>query len=76
MLRGLSPELLNTLTTKNSTQNLHHNGVLPVSFVNNVKLGSIFKVLSHNYDSRGTIFASTIEGIQFPFYATQWHPER
>lgn len=76
LFRGLSASQLITLTQQNSTQNLHHNGVLPESFSQNGKLRAMFQMLSVNYDLKGQIFASTMEGKDYPFYATQWHPER
>jgi hypothetical protein len=76
MLSGLSARQLVTLTEQNSTQNLHHNGVLPSTFATNAKLRAIFRLLSVNYDLQGRIFGSTMEGLEYPFYATQWHPER
>jgi len=76
LFSGLSSRQLVTLTQKNSTQNLHHNGVLPQSFTQNAKLRSMFQILSVNYDLKGQIFVSTIESKDYPFYATQWHPER
>jgi len=70
------PSVLNTLIHQNSTMNLHHDGISPDSFAQNPTLGQTFKLLSVNYDRKNKIFASTMEGQSFPFYATQWHPER
>eukprot|EP01126_Amoeba_proteus_P041908 TRINITY_DN4527_c0_g1_i5.p1 TRINITY_DN4527_c0_g1~~TRINITY_DN4527_c0_g1_i5.p1 ORF type:complete len:159 (+),score=31.11 TRINITY_DN4527_c0_g1_i5:281-757(+) len=58
------------------TQNLHHNGVLPSSFMANQKLRGMFKILSTNSDRNGKPFVSSMEAYRYPFYATQWHPER
>jgi gamma-glutamyl hydrolase len=76
LFNGLSSETVKTLTTKNVTQNLHHDGVLPKSYTENANLAKIFNLLSVNTDRKGTPFGSTMEGKELPFYATQWHPER
>jgi len=76
IFRHLTPELKSTLTTKNSTMNLHHDGVTPTSFAQNQKLSNFFNLLSVNQDRRGKLFGSTIESKTLPIYATQWHPER
>lgn len=73
---GLPASVVKTLTTTNATQNLHHNGVLPSSFDTNANLKTVFKLLSTNVDLKGKPFGSTMEGRTYPFYATQWHPER
>ena len=70
-------EALATLTNKNSTVNLHHDGVDPKAFAAGGRLGGAFKVLSTNVDSKGKAFASTIEARGgAPVWGTQWHPER
>eukprot|EP01127_Copromyxa_protea_P014451 TRINITY_DN4025_c0_g1_i1.p1 TRINITY_DN4025_c0_g1~~TRINITY_DN4025_c0_g1_i1.p1 ORF type:complete len:326 (-),score=72.71 TRINITY_DN4025_c0_g1_i1:71-1048(-) len=76
LFNGLRPETIVTLTTKNATQNLHHDGVLPTSYTTNAKLAAVFDLLSVNTDRKGVPFGSTMEGKKLPFYATQWHPER
>jgi len=76
LLKGLRPETIETLTHKNATMNLHFNGVLPTSYQTNLQLSKMFKLISMNVDRDGVPFGSTMEGREFPFYATQWHPER
>lgn len=76
LFSALPPSVVKTLSTTNATQNLHHNGVLPETFEKNANLKSMFKLLSVNVDLRGKPFGSTMEGVKYPFYATQWHPER
>jgi len=56
--------------------NLHHDGVDPSSYTNNAALKATYSLLSTNLDRKGKPFGSTFEGINLPFYATQWHPER
>ena len=70
-------EALTTLTTRNSTVNLHHDGVDPASFAPSTRLGKAFHVLSTNVDAVGKPFASTIEAATgAPIWGVQWHPER
>lgn len=76
LFNALSPSTVKTLTTQNVTENLHHNGVLPETYTTNANLAKIFNLLSVNTDRKGTPFGSTMEGQEYPFYATQWHPER
>jgi gamma-glutamyl hydrolase len=72
----LPTQVVTTLTTKNVTQNLHHFGVAPSVFTENANLAKIYRLLSVNADRAGRPFASTLEGINYPIYGTQWHPER
>jgi len=69
-------DVFTTLTVENSTMNLHHDGVPVETYYQNKKLNAMFKLLSTNVDRKGSSFGSTIEGRIYPFYATQWHPER
>lgn len=73
---GVGAEAWKTLTTRNVTANLHHDGVPPQSFAANSKLSGFYDLLSTNKDRKGNEFCSTIEGKQAPVTATQWHPER
>ena len=72
-----------TLTTRNVTVYLNHDGVPPAAFVNRSsadgksRLGRAFSMLSYGTDRNGRTFASTIEASDgAPIWATQWHPER
>ena len=56
----LAADVLRTLTTRNATVNLHNFGVDVESFQSGA-LGKAFSVLSTNIDTRGRMFASTIE---------------
>lgn len=76
LLGALPPEVVGWLTSENITVNLHHLGVAPEAFAENGRLRSFFRVVSTNHDRRGRPFVSTIEGLEAPIYAVQWHPER
>ncbi|TMW41606.1 hypothetical protein DOY81_013314, partial [Sarcophaga bullata] len=42
----------------------------------NMKLDQLWDVMSINYDWDGIEFISTIEHKKYPFYGTQFHPEK
>jgi gamma-glutamyl hydrolase len=58
------------------TLNNHHQGVTPASFAANERLKSTARVLSTNMDRKGREFVSSVEGIEAPIYAVQYHPEK
>lgn len=60
----------------NVTMNNHESGVTPTMFANNKNLASFYKILSTNVDRKGRAFVSTIEGVKYPVFGTQWHPEK
>jgi gamma-glutamyl hydrolase len=76
LLRAMPLHILDVLTTKNVTVNLHHDGVPPETFSSDHKLSKFFRVISTNRDRKEHPFVSTIEAFDFPVYAVQWHPER
>jgi len=76
MLGGAGPHIWEYLTRYPSTGNFHECGVFPSDYTYNPNLTKMFKVLSTNTDTEGTVFTSTMEGYTLPFYSTQWHPEK
>lgn len=58
------------------TINAHRNCVSHDSFQKNKKLSDFFRVVSTNTDKTGKTFISTIEAKSYPFYGSQWHPEK
>lgn len=68
--------MIKPLLKEKVTANLHNDGIYPDTFQNNEMLHSFWRVLSTNVDRKGTPFVSTIEAIDYPIFATQWHPER
>jgi gamma-glutamyl hydrolase len=57
--------------------NSHSHGLLLSDYENNTELNSFFQVLSTNIaPSNGAVFVSTMEAYSYPFYGTQWHPEK
>ncbi|XP_068594622.1 gamma-glutamyl hydrolase [Brachionichthys hirsutus] len=75
MFGSFPSELMNALTTEPLTGNFHHYGVTVKNFQGNKNLHNFFSILSTNVAENGAHFVSTIEGRQYPFYGTQWHPE-
>ena len=76
LFADMTPELKHQLATENLTENSHDAGIAPPTFKINAKLASFYNVLSTNVDYAGKPFVSTYEAKSFPFYATQWHPEK
>lgn len=76
MLDGLSKKLMQSLMFSPVTLNMHKMGISPDVYKRDKHLMNMFRVLSTNLDYQGKEFVSTIEGIRYPFYGTQWHPEK
>ncbi|XP_028401047.1 gamma-glutamyl hydrolase-like [Dendronephthya gigantea] len=76
MFANISPRLAKYLSTAPTTINLHHNCVTSKTFTKEKKLRDFFRVLSTNIGRKGTKFVSTMEGNKYPFYGSQWHPEK
>ncbi|XP_041474547.1 gamma-glutamyl hydrolase A-like [Lytechinus variegatus] len=70
------PSIIKTLSTVNSTLNSHNMALTPTNFTRFTALSSFFQVLSTNVDLNGVRFISTVEAYDYPFYGTQWHPEK
>ncbi|EDO28194.1 predicted protein, partial [Nematostella vectensis] len=68
--------LIKAVQTSNITLNNHHYALAPGDFGKNDALSSFYKVLSTNVDRKGKEFISTVEGIKYPVYGVQWHPEK
>ena len=74
----MGPDLVTALSKENITFNSHSHGLLLNEYENNTALNSFFQVLSTNTAtaSGGEVFVSTMEAYDYPFYGTQWHPEK
>eukprot|EP01113_Clastostelium_recurvatum_P036048 TRINITY_DN5090_c0_g1_i3.p1 TRINITY_DN5090_c0_g1~~TRINITY_DN5090_c0_g1_i3.p1 ORF type:complete len:319 (-),score=58.44 TRINITY_DN5090_c0_g1_i3:41-976(-) len=75
MLGNLSKQLYDDMEKQPITENYHHFGVSPENF-EAYKVTSMFKALSTSVDRAGNPFVSMMEGHTYPFFSTQWHPER
>ena len=76
MFANMSKDLEKYLSSAPTTLNMHHGSVLTEKFKANKEISEFFHVLSTNNDRQGKEFVSTMEGRKYPFYATQWHPEK
>lgn len=78
LLGSMDPGLVNALSTESITFNSHSHGLLLSEYDQNTALNSFFQVLSTNIAtaSGGEVFVSTMEAYNYPFYGTQWHPEK
>jgi len=56
---------------------VHHHqfGIKVKDFQNNDHIKSFFKILTTNKDLNGEAYISSMEGRNYPFYLTQFHPE-
>ncbi|CAG9861991.1 unnamed protein product [Phyllotreta striolata] len=68
-------ELLDVLTGENVTYNSHH-FCLTESGLARRGIASDWHVLSTNTDAAGLKFISSMEHREYPFYGTQFHPEK
>lgn len=77
-LFGSAPrEIITYLSTLNVTYNHHRECVTPETYNKVKELKSFFRILSTNRDKQGKMeFISTVEAYNYPFYGSQWHPEK
>ncbi|XP_046853312.1 gamma-glutamyl hydrolase-like [Xenia sp. Carnegie-2017] len=76
LFTGISEELAKFASNADSTINMHRYSVLVSKFKKSKKMKNIFRTLSTNNDRDGKEFVSTMEGVKYPFYGSQWHPEK
>jgi len=66
-----------TYTTTPMTLNSHSYGVNPDSFTTDKALSEFYRLTSVSYEpSTGKPFGTSIEAYDYPFYGTQFHPEK
>ncbi|XP_043537274.1 gamma-glutamyl hydrolase-like [Chiloscyllium plagiosum] len=75
MFQKFPPDVFRALSREALTGNFHHFSLSVKDFLQNEELRKFYSILSTNYDRKGVQFVSTMEGIQYPFYGVQWHPE-
>ncbi|XP_063050704.1 gamma-glutamyl hydrolase [Engraulis encrasicolus] len=75
MFQSFPPHLFTALSREPLTGNFHHYGITEEVFRGNSRLNDFFSILSTNVADDGSVFVSTMEGRQSPFYGVQWHPE-
>ncbi|XP_067929726.1 gamma-glutamyl hydrolase-like [Watersipora subatra] len=76
-LYGSMPDFLREILSKeNITPNFHHHCLTEMTYSSQRELTDFYSVLSTNLDGKGVEFVSTFEARQYPFYGTQFHPEK
>ncbi|CAL8337863.1 unnamed protein product [Merluccius merluccius] len=75
LFQSFPVDLMQSLAEENITSNFHSWSLSLQNFSRNTKLKRFYKILSTNTDGK-TDFVSTMEALQYPFYAVQWHPEK
>lgn len=73
---NLPDDISEYLQTENVTENYHHYGLSPETYNGNEELKTFYLPLTLNKDRKGKVFLSTMEAYKYPFYGTQWHPEK
>ncbi|KAF0974257.1 hypothetical protein FDP41_006867 [Naegleria fowleri] len=67
---------MTTLSTKAVTLNNHHYGVPISNWNSNQKINTENNLLATNRDRKGREFVSLFENKRYPFFASQFHPEK
>ncbi|XP_044270576.1 gamma-glutamyl hydrolase-like isoform X1 [Tribolium madens] len=70
-----SSQLLENLKTKNLTYNYHRYCIFEDVLKNNNLLKD-WRIISKNKDKNGLEFVSSMEHVNYPFFGTQFHPEK
>lgn len=76
MFSSMPPDVVQTLADQAIAFNSHEHGLLLSEYETNATLNEFFDLLSINETPDGVEFVSTIEAKDYPFYGTQWHPEK
>ncbi len=77
LLSAFPDEILEYLAATNCTQNYHEYKVDKERMLRDKRVASLYKVVSLSPARDGSFnFVSMIEGVKYPFYAYQFHPEQ
>ncbi len=76
LFSGMPTQVVEALQTEAIAFNSHDHGLLVSEFESNPALNDFFDLLSINETPAGQVFVSTMEAKDYPFYGTQWHPEK
>jgi len=75
-LSAFSPELIDNMGKEEATHNWHEFMISVEKFNANHNLSKTYRILSLSDSMKGSFsFVSMIEGINYPFYGVQYHPE-
>ncbi|XP_067879122.1 gamma-glutamyl hydrolase [Heterodontus francisci] len=75
MFQKFPLDVYKALSNEPLTGNFHNFSITVKAFLGDEKLSKFYSILSTNNDRKGVEFVSTMEGILYPFYGVQWHPE-
>jgi len=75
MFGTASEDIIDQITTLNVTANFHHWCLTRENFTK-FEMEKFWNLLSVNTDEDGLEFVSTLEAKEYPFFATQFHPEK
>ncbi|XP_032242686.1 gamma-glutamyl hydrolase [Nematostella vectensis] len=77
MFRYIPENILKDMRTRNMTLNMHKSCIRMTTFNKTKSLNTFFRVLTTNRDiDQDVDFVSTAEAYKYPFYGSQWHPEK
>ena len=76
LFRGIPKDFAKEINDTLITAHFHEYGLPVKLFQENKKLKDFFNVITTNFDRIGVEFVSTMEAKKYPFYSTQWHPEK
>lgn len=76
LFSSMPADVVEALADQAIAFNSHEHGLLVSEFESNSALNEFFDLLSVNETPDGVEFVSTIEAKDYPFYGTQWHPEK
>jgi len=76
MFFNLTKELRDALEKQALTSNFHHDGIHPSWYKRSKRLKRQYRLLATSLDRNGKPFVAAMEGIKYPFYGLQFHPEK
>ncbi|GJP74626.1 hypothetical protein CLOP_g5183 [Closterium sp. NIES-67] len=71
----MSPDLAQKVQKLPLTMENHQDGTTVHRFLS-TSLRDFFFVLTTSFDKKGLEYVTTVQGKRYPFYGTQWHPEK
>ncbi|XP_024910531.1 gamma-glutamyl hydrolase-like [Cynoglossus semilaevis] len=75
MFSGFPDELIQELASKPLALHSHKWSVTSRVFYTDHTLSTFYRAITTNWDEKQE-YVSTLEGYRYPFYGTQWHPEK
>ena len=76
LFRDISKDFAKAITERPIASHFHDKALPVKLFQEDKKLKNFYKVVTKSVDRNGVEFVSTMEAKKYPFYSTQWHPEK